>query len=155
MKKWKLVIPIAAVVAFLAWYAFRPERLVINRRVDEAMPGVQGSSRPSVLPRDSFTASCTQRQVPQPSTGWAMAVVFFALRVLAHQMALMCTSTWLPPTMQKTVPACCARVLSTWGPSRGMWATKTILSVPMWTCRNIARFQRGANGSASILARLH
>ena len=38
MKKWKLVIPIAAVAAFLAWYAFRPERLVVNRRVDEAMP---------------------------------------------------------------------------------------------------------------------
>jgi hypothetical protein len=28
MKKWKLVIPIAAVAVFLAWYAFRPERLV-------------------------------------------------------------------------------------------------------------------------------
>jgi hypothetical protein len=31
MKKWKLVIPIAAVAVFLAWYAFRPERLVVNR----------------------------------------------------------------------------------------------------------------------------
>jgi hypothetical protein len=31
VKKWKLVIPIAAVAAFLSWYAFRPERLVVNR----------------------------------------------------------------------------------------------------------------------------
>ena len=37
MKKWtKLAIPVAAVAAVVAWYAFRPERLVVNRRVDEA-----------------------------------------------------------------------------------------------------------------------
>jgi Electron transfer DM13 len=49
MKKWKLVIPIAAIAAFLAWYAFRPERLVVNRRVDEAMPAAQGSPSPQPL----------------------------------------------------------------------------------------------------------
>jgi Electron transfer DM13 len=49
MKKWKLVIPIAAIAAFLAWYAFRPERLVVNRRVDEGMPAAQGSSSPQPL----------------------------------------------------------------------------------------------------------
>ena len=54
MKKWKLVIPIAAVVAFLAWYAFRPERLVVNRRVDEAMPVAQGSSSPQPLVSGQF-----------------------------------------------------------------------------------------------------
>jgi Electron transfer DM13 len=48
MKKWKLVIPIAAVAAFLAWYAFRPERLVVNRRVDEAMPAGSTSPRPLI-----------------------------------------------------------------------------------------------------------
>jgi hypothetical protein len=54
MKKWKLVIPIVAVAAFLAWYAFRPERLVINRRVDEAMPTAQGSSSPQRLASGQF-----------------------------------------------------------------------------------------------------
>ena len=54
MKKWKLVIPIAAVAAFLAWYAFRPERLVVNRRVDEAMPAAQGSSSPQPLVSGQF-----------------------------------------------------------------------------------------------------
>jgi hypothetical protein len=44
-KKWtKFAIPIAVVTAFVAWYAFRPERLVVNRRVDEAMPNIQGGS---------------------------------------------------------------------------------------------------------------
>jgi len=39
MKKWiKVAIPIAAVAVLTAWYAFRPERLVVNQRVDEAMP---------------------------------------------------------------------------------------------------------------------
>jgi len=50
MKKWiKFGIPIAAVVVLVAWYAFRPERLVINRRVDEAMPSGQGDSSPQPL----------------------------------------------------------------------------------------------------------
>jgi len=50
MKKWiKFGIPIAAVVVLVAWYAFRPERLVINRRVNEAMPSGQGDSPPQLL----------------------------------------------------------------------------------------------------------
>jgi hypothetical protein len=50
MKTWtKLAVPIVAVAAFVAWYAFRPERLVVNRRVDEAMPAAQGSSAPQTL----------------------------------------------------------------------------------------------------------
>ena len=45
MKKWiKFGVPIAAVVVLVLWYAFRPERLVINRSVDEAMPGGQDDS---------------------------------------------------------------------------------------------------------------
>jgi hypothetical protein len=45
MKKWiKIVIPIALIAVLIAWYAFRPERLVVNRRVDEAMPAGQGGS---------------------------------------------------------------------------------------------------------------
>ncbi|MGB2602598.1 MAG: DM13 domain-containing protein [Candidatus Sulfotelmatobacter sp.] len=54
MKKWKLIIPTVAVVAFLAWYVFRPERLVVNRRVDEAMPAAQGSSSPQPLISGQF-----------------------------------------------------------------------------------------------------
>ena len=43
MKKWiKFGIPIAAVLVLVAWYAFRPERLVVNRVVNEAMPTAQG-----------------------------------------------------------------------------------------------------------------
>jgi hypothetical protein len=43
MKKWiTFGIPIAVVAVLVAWYAFRPERLVVNRRVDEAMPAGQG-----------------------------------------------------------------------------------------------------------------
>jgi hypothetical protein len=43
MKKWaKFAIPIAIVLAAVAWYVFRPERLVVNRRVDEALPAAQG-----------------------------------------------------------------------------------------------------------------
>jgi hypothetical protein len=45
MKTWmKVGIPIAVVALILAWYAFRPERLVVNRQVDEALPTAQGPS---------------------------------------------------------------------------------------------------------------
>jgi len=55
MKKWtKLGIPIAAVVILVAWYAFRPERLVVNRRVDEAMPTAQGERSPRPLESGRF-----------------------------------------------------------------------------------------------------
>jgi hypothetical protein len=60
MKKWtKLLIPVAAVLALVAWYVFRPERLVVNRRVDEAMPTGQGGLL-SLWSR-------AQRSVEQPS----------------------------------------------------------------------------------------
>lgn len=48
MKKSRIVIPVVVVAALLAWYAFRPERLVVNRRVDEAMPAARGSLQPLV-----------------------------------------------------------------------------------------------------------
>jgi hypothetical protein len=55
MKKWaKLGIPIAVVVLALAWYAFRPERLVVNRRVDEALPAAQGGSSAQALVSGRF-----------------------------------------------------------------------------------------------------
>ena len=43
MKTWtKIAIPIVAAAVLAGWYAFRPERLVVNRRVDEAVPTAQG-----------------------------------------------------------------------------------------------------------------
>jgi hypothetical protein len=55
MKKWmKIGIPVAAVVIVVAWYAFRPERLVVNRQVDEAMPTAQGGSSPQRLEAGQF-----------------------------------------------------------------------------------------------------
>ena len=56
MKKWtKLAIPVAAVAALVAWYAFRPERLVVNRRVDEALPTAQGGLSAQPLESGRFS----------------------------------------------------------------------------------------------------
>jgi hypothetical protein len=38
MKKWKIAIPVVIIALLVAWYAFRPERLVADLRVNEAMP---------------------------------------------------------------------------------------------------------------------
>jgi Electron transfer DM13 len=55
MKTWiKVAIPVAAVALVVAWYAFRPERLVVNRTVSEAMPTSQGASSQQQLESGHF-----------------------------------------------------------------------------------------------------
>jgi hypothetical protein len=55
MKRWiKIAIPVAAVALLVAWYAFRPERLVVNRSVNEAMPSAPGASSPQPLESGRF-----------------------------------------------------------------------------------------------------
>ena len=38
IKKKNVVIPVIIIILFVGWYWFRPERLIINRRVDEGFP---------------------------------------------------------------------------------------------------------------------
>src|SRR6266550_8494341 len=55
MKTWtKVAVPIVAVAVLVAWYAFRPERLVVNRQVDEAIPATQGGSSAQPLESGRF-----------------------------------------------------------------------------------------------------
>jgi Electron transfer DM13 len=44
MKRWKIVVPVVVIVLFVAWYAFRPERLLVNRKVEEKLPAAASSS---------------------------------------------------------------------------------------------------------------
>jgi hypothetical protein len=54
MKKWKIVVPIAVIVLLGAWYAFRPERLIVNQHVNEAMPTAQAASPTQALESGTF-----------------------------------------------------------------------------------------------------
>jgi hypothetical protein len=54
MKIWKIAVPIVLIALFVAWYEFRPERLYVNRQVDEAMPGAQGGSSTQALESGTF-----------------------------------------------------------------------------------------------------
>jgi hypothetical protein len=55
MKRWiKIAVPVAAVALLLAWYVFRPERLVVNRSVNEAMPTALGASSAQPLESGRF-----------------------------------------------------------------------------------------------------
>jgi hypothetical protein len=54
MKMWKIATPIVVIVLLVAWYAFRPERLVVNRHVDEAAPTAQAASATQSLESGTF-----------------------------------------------------------------------------------------------------
>jgi Electron transfer DM13 len=65
MKKWGIVIlAIAVALALVAWYAFRPERLVVNQAVHEVFPGGQAGSAQTL-------ASGTFHSVLHPTEGTA------------------------------------------------------------------------------------
>jgi Electron transfer DM13 len=44
MKKWKIAVAALVIVLFAAWYAFRPEGLFIDRRVQEELPTAKGGT---------------------------------------------------------------------------------------------------------------
>ena len=81
MKLWKALIPVFVVALFVAWYEFRPERLVVNNSVREELPPTQGGSPAQTV------ASGTFHSVLHPTSGTAtistvlgMAVALFAPR---------------------------------------------------------------------------
>ena len=148
MKKWKLVIPIAAVAAFLAWYAFRPERLVVNRRVDEALPAAPGSLSPQPLVSGQFYS------ILHPTAGTATIYrMGDGSRVLRFTGFSTSNGPDVHVYMVAADDAKDERSVERagfidWESSRVMSATRTMPSAPTWTCRNIAQFPYGANDSA-------
>ena len=54
MNKWKLALPVLVIVIIAAWYAFRPERIVVNRTVNEALPAIAEVPRPEVIESGTF-----------------------------------------------------------------------------------------------------
>jgi hypothetical protein len=65
MHKWKLTLAVLSIVLFAAWYGFRPERLVVNRRVDEAFPAAAGTQSSQLIESGTFSG------VMHPTTGTA------------------------------------------------------------------------------------
>ena len=54
MHKWKIALAVLAIALFAAWYAFRPERLVVDQLVNEGFPVVQDGSSPQVIESGTF-----------------------------------------------------------------------------------------------------
>jgi Electron transfer DM13 len=54
MSKWKIAIPVVVIGLIVAWYEFRPERIVVNRSVEEAMPVSPGGSPLQPLESGTF-----------------------------------------------------------------------------------------------------
>ena len=65
MKKWQVIIPVLVIALFVAWYAFRPERLVVNQRVHEELTTKHNSSP------DQTLASGTFHSILHPTSGTA------------------------------------------------------------------------------------
>jgi len=54
MSKWKVGIPVLIIALFLVWYAFRPERLAVDRRVQEELPTAGEASSVKTLASGTF-----------------------------------------------------------------------------------------------------
>jgi Electron transfer DM13 len=54
MKKWKVAVGVLVIVLFAAWYAFRPEGLFIDRRVQEELPAAKGGAPLQPVASGSF-----------------------------------------------------------------------------------------------------
>ena len=54
MNRRKIVLAALAVALFVAWYAFRPEGLFINRRVHEEMPATNSDSKAQAIESGAF-----------------------------------------------------------------------------------------------------
>jgi Electron transfer DM13 len=54
MRKWKVAVPLVVIALLAAWYAFRPERLVLNHRVHADFPIADGNSPPQTLASGTF-----------------------------------------------------------------------------------------------------
>ena len=57
MKRKKLIYGLAVIVAIALWAAFRPERLFVNAKVNEAMPAGLANISQTVLTSAHFTAA--------------------------------------------------------------------------------------------------
>ena len=65
MHKWRFAVAVLVIAMFAAWYAFRPEGLIIDHHVNENFPSAQGGSLPQTL------ASGTFHRVVHPTEGMA------------------------------------------------------------------------------------
>jgi hypothetical protein len=54
IKKWKALVGALVIVLAVAWYAFRPEGLFIDRRVQEELPAANGGTQLQAIASGSF-----------------------------------------------------------------------------------------------------
>jgi hypothetical protein len=148
MKKWvKVAIPVFVLAVFVAWYIFRPERLVVNRSVAEAMPSALGGSSPQPVVTGQFYS------ILHPTAGTATIYQMGdGTRVL--RFTNFKTSNG-PDVHVYMVAADDAKDIAMvqqagfvdLGVIKVTSATRTTRSLVTWTWRNTAQCRYGANDS--------
>lgn len=121
---WKLVLPVLVIELFAAWYPFRPDRLAVNRRVNEGFPVAQAGLSPQVFEPGTFYGVFTPPRARQQSTVLGMEIAFSGSRVSGPRTALMFTYTWSLLTMQKTTRRWSALASSIWEALREISVTR-------------------------------
>jgi hypothetical protein len=66
IQRYRIILPVIAVVLLVAWYAFRPERLFVNQRVHEELATAQAANSPA-----RTLASGKFHSVAHPTSGTA------------------------------------------------------------------------------------
>ena len=154
--KWKLALAVLAIALFAAWYAFRPERLVLDHRVNEGFPAGEDPSSAQVLESGTFYA------VVHPTAGTA---TIYGLENEDRILRFTNFSTSNGPNVHvyrvdaddakdsATVKSAASIDLGTI--TRETSVTRTTLWALICICRSTAPFRSGAKGLPSISVQHH
>jgi len=151
MNKWKVALPTLAIALFAAWYAFRPDRLVVDQRLNESFRVVAASAE--------AVASGTFTGVMHPSTGSA-TVYHLADGDRILRFSNFKTSNgpdvhvYMVASDDSGDSATVKRAdFIDLGTIRGTSAARTTPWAVTWICQNTGRFASGARDSLSISER--
>ncbi len=107
MKKRNLVIGLSVVVVAGLWFLFRPERLFINKTVNEGMPATAAAAgNPSMKPRMVLTSTFTSSPRTTPPTTIRSKKQGFSTSARSRAMrAIRITICPRTPTFRKIAPS--------------------------------------------------
>jgi len=119
MSKRNLIIGIGVIALAIAWYAFRPELLFVNKTVNEELPVARPTSmamskgtEPMVLGKGDFRGLAHETKAQPRFISSRTARAYSVSPTSRHLTVPTSMSTWSPPKWPRTIPPSNRPVLS-------------------------------------------